>query len=699
MNIPKDNKQAKKEFTRLIKETESAKKIAHITKVFLKNITESLPQYVFWKDLKSVYLGCNKNFAQLVGLSTPEEIVGKTDADINWQPTGHTAETFQQGDQDTISGHPITNQEEVLVLPNGKTLITLVSKLPIVDEGKVIGIVGYFTDITEIKQKEKELIKARQQAEAANQAKSVFITNISHDIRTPLTGMIGMARIIFKELKNTQGQEAANNLLKAGNILLDLLNEVIEITKLDSGDLPVYEVKFSAKELIDNLAMLVTPSANEKNLQCTVDYDESIPNYLIGDQTRIHRILLNLMSNAIKFTEEGTVGISVKLAKEQERDVVLKIEVNDTGIGIPEDKQQIIFSRFHRLDPSYKGSYKGSGLGLSIVKQFIAEIDGEIYVDSEAGKGSTFTCVIPLKKTLLDEPENKTEIHFNEATVHELRPYNLNIMSDVGGQLALSPEKLPANTSEKAAKVLLVEDNKMAQFAAKNQLEEFGCDIDVADTGEEALTLLKKNQYDLVFMDIGLPDKSGCDVTAEIREWEKQHQRHTPIVALTAHIDESNKQQCLNVGMEKVLTKPLTDENAQTILKTFVYQAPDSSMVLGAEEKDVEESIPSIDLKLGAQLTGGNEAIAKDMLKMFVDSLPETEDNLKKSYETEDWDQLQFDVHKLHGGACYCGVPRLKDIARKLEDSLKSRDFEEIAQGYEDLIAEIQNVQLEYRKV
>lgn len=698
MSIPKNSQQAKKELTRLIEESESAKKTAHITKVFLKNITEALPQYVFWKDVNSIYLGCNQNFAQLVGLISPEDIIGKTDNDIHWQPTGDMTETFQKGDQSTISGHPVTNQEEILSLPNGKTLITLVSKLPIVDEGKVIGIVGYFTDITDIKQKEKELIKAKQQAEAANQAKSNFITNISHDIRTPLTGMIGMARIILKQLKDRQGQEAAHNLLKAGDILLDLLNEVIEITKLDSGDIPVYDVKFSLKELTDNLVMLVTPSAHEKNLKLTLQYDSNICQYVVGDQTRIHRILLNLVSNAIKFTNQGTIEIAVSLAKEEKRSLIIKIDVKDTGIGIPSEQQQIIFSRFSRLNSSYRGSYKGFGLGLSIVKQFIAEIEGEVYVESEQGQGSTFTCVIPLKKALLDDPENKSDLTLTTATIHELKPYNLNIIADKLDSETNQPAFTEAIFShQKVAKVLLVEDNKIAQIATKHQLEDFGCEIDTADTGARAVTLFKTKHYDLVFMDIGLPDKSGCDVTTEIREWEKSHNQHTPIIALTAHVDESNKQQCLIAGMEGVLTKPLTDQNAQNILNTFVSRRKANITKEDNNEID-DDSLKAIDLALGKQLVGGNEELAKKILKTLVDLLPEIANNLKKSYKAKNWKQLEFEIHKLYVGACYCGVPRLKICASRLDDLLKSKDIPQIASGFENLIVEINNILSEYNK-
>jgi len=417
MDTLSNDKMNENELSKLIKESQYAKKSAHITKIFLRNITKSLPQYIFWKDTKSVYLGCNQNFAHFVGLNSPEEIIGKTDHDLQWQSTGHTDETFLKGDQDTLLGHPITNQEETLVSPSGKTLITLVSKLPIIDNNEVLGIVGYFTDITEIKQKEIELVKAKQQAEIANQAKSTFVANISHDIRTPLAGMIGMTKIILKASKDKQHQEAASNLLKAENILLNLLNEVISLTKLDSGKFLIRAVKFSMKTLIDNLTTLIMPSIHEKKLDLTIQYDKNIPRHVIGDETRIHRILLNIVSNAIKFTNQGDIEIAVNLAKEEERHLVMKISIKDTGIGIPLEKQQVIFSRFTRLDPSYKETSKGFGLGLSIVKKFISEIDGEIYVDSKKNQGSKFTCVIPLKKVLLDEEENISDLTSDITTI------------------------------------------------------------------------------------------------------------------------------------------------------------------------------------------------------------------------------------------------------------------------------------------
>ena len=699
MNKQKKKGQVSADISRLIEENELAKQTAHANEVFLKNITRVLPQYVFWKDIHSVYLGCNKNYANLVGLESPEEMIGKTDNDLNWQPVGHTADTFQKGDQDTISGHPITNQEEILALPNGRTIITLVSKLPIIDNRKVIGIVGYFTDITELKNKEKELIKAKKQAEAANEAKSAFMTNISHDIRTPLTGMIGMTKILLKELKSKPGKEAAHHLMMAGNLLLDLLNEVIEVTKLAVENLPVYDLKFSMKEIINNVFTLEKPSAYEKKLELVVHYDKQIPPYVIGDQTRIHRILLNLVSNAIKFTQQGKVEIIAKLAKRKDKGVILKILVKDTGIGISVENQQIIFSRFTRLEAAYKGNHKGFGLGLSIVKQFITEIEGEIYVDSEEGKGSVFTCVIPLKTALLDDSENKTELPVGLHSDPELETIHLdnkNHDQDIeeGENVATATSAVSTATT----KILLVEDTPISQLAAKSLLEEMHCEVATADTGEIALELFKKYKYDLVFMDVGLPGKDGCETTQAIRAWEKKKGQHTPIVALTAHVDESNKQQCLKAGMEKVITKPLKENTVEAILHTFIYQ----TRIEAEEQKEdetAEESLSIIDWALGAKIINSTKESAKEMLNMLVKTLPEEDEKIKTAYESKDFDRLQFVVHKLHGGTSYCGVPRLKAAAKRLEGILKRKLIDQIGQNYVALRTEIRNVLAEHKKV
>ena len=526
-----------------------------IFEVFLRNITRSLPQYIFLKDQKSVYLGCNENFARLVGLNRPEDIVGKNDQDLNWQPGGHTAEIFRQGDQDTLNGHPITNQLETLVLPNGKKLVTLVSKLPICnDDGQPLGIVGYFTDITALKDQERELRQAKQQADAANQAKSAFITNISHDMRTPLSGIIGMAQQLAERLRNKSDKAIAQDLIQCSEVLLNFLNEVIEFSKHAAGDLPVYDIQFNLQEIVDHIVQLVKPSVQEKHLDFHVEYDAKIPSILIGDPVRIQRILLNLVSNAIKFTLKGSVELRLTCVRRKHRHRVIQFEVNDTGIGIPPDKQTLIFTRFERLHPACQGRYPGFGLGLALVKQFITELDGEISVNSREDQGTRFTALIPLRESLA--PQRSPE--FSEFIPPHHQRDNISIAHPVASAIA------PPAQSKKI--ILVVEDNLIVQKAVQSMLIRADFQVHTADNGSQALVQVKTNHYDLVIMDLGLPDKDGCLVAEEIKSWQQQHHRPiSMIIALSAHLDEEIHQRCLKAGMVKSFVKPLNVKIIQEI--------------------------------------------------------------------------------------------------------------------------------------
>jgi two-component system, OmpR family, aerobic respiration control sensor histidine kinase ArcB len=532
--------------------------LAHITQIFLKNIAISLPQYLFWKNTRSVYLGCNQNYARLLGLQSIEDIIGKTDADFHWQPAGHTAEDFRRADQDTMQGHLITNQEEILILPNGQKLVTLVSKLPIQENGQILGIVGYFSDITELKEKEQALQQAKQQADAANQAKSQFIANMSHDIRTPLTGLLGMAEILAQKLTATDDREAVQDILNSGRLLLDFLNEIIDFSKLENSALPVYEIKFNLRTLLDNMVALVKPAAEAKQLPLQVQIDEDIPAQLIGDSHRIQGIVRHLLTNAIRFTHQGQVALTAKLAQKKGQQALIRIQVQDTGIGIPQDKQAVIFTRFSRLHPAYQGVYPGAGLGLALVKRFITELEGEIEVRSEENKGSTFSCLIPVKIAWLQKPRETTPSLPSIALKKPIAP-------------AVAP------------KILLVEDNPVVQRAVKNLLETLKCGVDTADDGAQALEKAQKNYYDLIIFDLGLPDQPGFEVALAIRQWQVLHHQQSILVALSAHVDEQCTHRCFAAGMVRVLSKPLTAPQAQALLSLIATPTPQKASLSSSE--------------------------------------------------------------------------------------------------------------------
>ena len=254
-----------------------------------------------------------------------------------------------------------------------------------------------------LKKIEEELYQAKIIAEAGNQAKTEFLENMRHDIRTPLSGIMGFAEFLKSESHEPHIKDYADNLIASSRALNSLMNEVLEAVRVSSGEIPMLKRKFNITDTFEHIAALYSAKAHEKQLKLSLTMDNTLLHFVIGDKIRLHRIALELVGNAINFTDQGHVTIDVALAKKEDRNLVIKMMVTDSGIGIPKDKQQEIYLQFKRLTPSYQGIYKGAGLGLSIVKQFIEELHGEIYVKSEPTKGACFTCLIPLQAPLLDD--------------------------------------------------------------------------------------------------------------------------------------------------------------------------------------------------------------------------------------------------------------------------------------------------------
>jgi CheY-like chemotaxis protein len=331
------------------------------------------------------------------------------------------------------------------------------------------------------------------------------------------------------------------------------------VIKVNSGDIPLLKKKFSLEKKLSEVILLNKARAFQKGIDLSFDYDPAIPRYLIGDPARIHRIVLELVANALNFTHKGHVKLSAQMAKNNEDNVVLKIIVDDTGIGMPPERQQDIYLQFKRLTASYKGIYKGYGLGLSITKQLIDDLNGEIYVESQLGTGSKFTFIVKLKKALLDEQLGSEDLLHSFTGKNFISPIESESVEDTNKDVLL-PYK---------SHILVVEDSSMAAYIAMNMLSKMHCIVDIAGTGNQAVELAEKKQYDLLFMDIGLPDIDGYEATKRIR-LNETNRNHVPIVALTAHASEENKKYCIDIGMNAVLIKPLLQEKAEEFLDFFI---------------------------------------------------------------------------------------------------------------------------------
>jgi len=654
---------------------------------FTDKLINLLPTAIFWKDCKGVFLGCNQRFADFAELNSPQEIIGKTDYDLPWGKK--QADLYRFDDEEVLRLKTAkSNIEEELTLSDGTTLFLLTHKSPLFSEsGQLMGILGIFYDITNLKNIEKELKVAKEKAELASLAKTEFLENMRHDIRTPLTGIVGFADILKMESDTPQLKEYADNLVASSHALLHLLDDVLEAIRVNSGEIPQLKRKFNLQATLQHIIDLNRAKAAHKRLVLTLDFDATIPRYVIGDKIRLHRVFLELIANALNFTDSGFVKLTALLAQRNHRELIIKFRVEDSGMGIPKDKQQEIYIQFKRLTPSYQGIYKGAGLGLSVVKQFIDELQGEIYLESEAKKGARFTCLLPLQEPLLNDAfgiDEDVEIVFD-------KPYERTYTE----QMKVSQNK----PGKKQCLVLVVEDNPIAQSVAKFILTHLNCEVDVAENGQKAIELWKTKSYDLIFMDIGLPDSDGYEITHQIRIQELSKKTHVPIIALTAHAGEENKKRCIEAGMNAVLTKPLTAKNCTDIVEAFIpgrhkENQPENPLYrseLPLQEADLFNlsDFKTLDIEEGVRTTGNDALLAEMLTFMIAESLPADVNQMKAAHDALNWDKTQKLAHKIKGGAVYVGTIRLKMACQYLERYWKTAQHDLLEKLYQQVLTVI----------
>jgi signal transduction histidine kinase/ActR/RegA family two-component response regulator len=387
----------------------------------------------------------------------------------------------------------------------------------------------------------EQLRAANEAAQTAVRAKSEFLANMSHEIRTPMTAMLGMTELLqMTELDATQ-REYADTVARAGDALLQLVNDILDFSKIEAGQLHIEAVSFELPELLEEVRQMLEVKARQRGLSLQIDIAANVPTQLRADPTRIRQVLLNLVGNALKFTHQGHVAVRARAdALSGEGPFMLDLAVEDTGIGIAPEQQARVFEAFTQADTSTTRRYGGTGLGLTICSRLAELMGGTIGLESEFGKGSTFRLRLPAHAERVAAPEPA-----------RAKP---------------DPERAFKAFS---ARILLVEDNLENQALAVRLLQHFGCDVDSASDGREALSHVRDNKYDLVFMDCHMPNLSGYDATREIRKRERAGE-HLTIIALSASVLPEERQKCLDVGMDDYVAKPFTRRDLEYVLERWV---------------------------------------------------------------------------------------------------------------------------------
>jgi|GEM_PF-736035 len=514
--------------------------------------------------------------------------------------------------------------------------------LPILnEEGTITLFRGTMQDITERKEIEEELRKAKELAEESAIAKEQFLANMSHEIRTPMNAVLGFTDLLLKTELNPEQRGFTSAISNSGKSLMGLINDILDFSKIEAGMMQIDVLPISIRSLFESLFVLFNERAKQKKLELSFNCDTNIPEEVSGDPMRLTQIITNLVSNAIKFTEKGTIKVSAKQLENKNKKVKVLFRVQDSGIGIPKDKMKVIFERFNQGSNDTTRKYGGTGLGLSIVKKLTELQGGSISVESSTKKGSTLDVILTygLPEETSKQPQKNKK----------------------------SP--LKKNKSIKIS-ILVAEDNTLNQKLAENVLKNFGFDTDIADNGKIAVAKLKKKKYDLILMDMHMPEMDGYEATHFIRQTLKNE---IPIIALTAHALPSEREKCIALGMNDYISKPFRpDELHDKILQLVHTKSSETNLnALEKETKDASEG--ALDLAYLNAISLGNPDFVTEILDMFANQIPTELSRLEKAIANSSFKSIKSISHKLKSSVPMVGLdkkllPILSEMEKLAED-------------------------------
>ncbi len=622
-----------------------------VQETYFESLYENSPEGIAILDNDYRIININNSFERIFQYSL-DEIRHKSITEVICEKKFYDESTYFK---DSINRGEFVRKETVRRRKDGTLVDISFLGYPVISNGCQIGVYGVYEDISKIKEEKKkyeeQLKKAKLKAEVDSKFKSQFIANMTHEIRTPMNGIVGIIELL-EDTQHTNEQKEYIRLLRySANRLSSLINNVLDISKIEAGKLELRNVRFSIKSLLNDVARYYKIQAGRKGLDLNCSIDQGLPDFLIGDPDKLIQVLLNLLSNAVKFTETGHVDIDVKVVKKAENKVSIRFSISDTGIGIPKEKIRRIFEDFYQLETVKNRKYGGTGLGLSISRKLVQLIGSDIMVESGLGKGSTFsfTAEFPVPE-LQDNSEGKRED-------------SSKISMDIHPVL----------------NILVVEDESVNQKILKNLLEKNKYNVTVAENGEEALRVLEKRSFDVILMDIYMPEMNGYETAKLIRKRETSTGHYTPIIAITAAVQEGDREKYLEVGIDCCIAKPAgRDQICSAIAE-----------VLKNRNKPMVVCLESL-----VERFEGDHELLKDIIAEVTSSEYEKEffGGLETYIKNRDFEKMSNHIHRFKGSISYFHADSINSVLYGIKECCKNQDLPAIEKLF-------QKLELEYARL